>query len=98
MSQEILIDFENVTSEVYHKNTIWDIQDNEKIGLIEFIEEQIMHKVKSIIVNQPFPFESIPFSVVFTNKKSYVNHGKNVEIIPKNDKAIIIILCKCIFY
>ena len=32
--------------------------------------DKIMHKVKSMIVNQPFPFESIPFSVVFTNKKS----------------------------
>jgi len=29
-----------------------------------------MHEVKSITVNQPLPFESIPFSVVLTNKKS----------------------------
>ena len=85
MSQEILIDFENVTSEVYHKNTIWDIQDNEKIGLIEFIEEHIMHKVKIMLDEKDRMIETLETKIIklndnYNNIQNYLNRLSNLQV------------------
>jgi hypothetical protein len=67
MTSEVLIDFEDLETQVVQKETIWDIENNEKMQILSFIEQQIMAKVQCILDEKDKKISQLEQELAITN-------------------------------
>jgi hypothetical protein len=67
MTDEVLIDFEDLETPVVQKETIWDIENNEKMQILSFIEQQIMSKVQCILDEKDKKIAQLEQELAITN-------------------------------
>jgi hypothetical protein len=72
MTDTILIDFEDITLPISHKETIWDIENKEKLQLIEFIERRIMSKIKPIFDEKDKKIDKLEKMINVLNNDSQI--------------------------